>query len=112
MPIEYIQEPIKAIITTRAGPAIGALYTNNTMRPLQVVIVMTHRVTVAGSFLLGQLQINGIGRAWGGWFNTPAVGIELYSTLVGMVPPAGTMQLLENAAGGVNTIILWSEVEM
>jgi hypothetical protein len=111
VPVEYIPEPIKADITTPAGRAIGGgPYTNNRNRPIQVIIACTHQVNIAGSFCLVQLQVNATGTAWGGWFNTPAIGIIKYSMVVGMVPPNGTFQLLENAAGGVNTVIQWTEV--
>lgn len=110
MPIQYIPHPISADKTdVTASRAIGGVYTNNTLRPRRVQITMTHRVTAAGSFCLVQLNCPGA-MAWGGWFNTPAVGIELYSEITGDVAPGESYQLNQNAAGGVNTILRWWEV--
>ena len=111
MPIEYIAHPIEANINDVTGfRALGVLYTNNTLRPLQVVISTTHQVLVLGVPLLVQLNIDAVGTAWGGWFVTPAIGNTKYSLIVGNIRPGGTYQLNQNAAGGVNTIITWIEV--
>jgi len=112
VPVEYIAHPITANIRNETGArAINVLYTNNTLRPIQVVITMTHRVTVQNSFCLSQLTIGLLATAWGGWYNTPAVGIELYSCITGNIAPGATYRLTQNAAGGVNTILRWIEVD-
>lgn len=113
MPIHYIPKPIHATINNVTGArAFGVLYTNTLPRPIQLIIACTHQVTVAASFCLANLFVNGAGMGWGGWFNTPGVGVILYSTIIGMVPANGTYQLTQNAAGGINTILSWREVEL
>lgn len=114
MPIQYIAHPISANIRDETGARAigGGPYVNARLRPIQVVISMTHQVNLLNSFCLAQLAIGGVGGvSWGGWFNTPAAGSIKYSTLVGNIPPGGTYQLTENALGGVNTILAWIEVD-
>jgi len=72
---------------------------------------MTHRVTIMAQPCLVQLNIDGLGTAWGGWFITPAVGSELYSCIVGNIRPGGNYRVTQNAAGGVNTLLGWMEVD-
>lgn len=112
MPIQYVMPSIRAVKVNETGArAIGPVYTNTTQRPIQLVITMLHTVTVAGSFCLAQLNIGAVGGvAWGGWFNTPGIGIQLYSCLVGNVDPGENYDLVENAAGGTNVILRWFEV--
>jgi len=114
VPIQYIAHPISANIRNETGTRAigGGPYVNTRLRPIQVVVTLIHRVTVQNSFCLCQMTLGGPGgMAWGGWFNTPAVGIEMYSCLVINVPPGENYQLGENNAGGVNTILRWMEID-
>ncbi len=113
MPIEYIAHPIGANVRNEtAARAIGVVYTNNTLRPIQVVLSMIHTVTVMNSFCLAQLNIGGVGGAsWSGWFNTPAVGTIIYGTIVGNIAPGNTYDLVENNLGGTNVILRWMEID-
>lgn len=111
MPIFYYPHAVTADKNNvTASRAMATVYTNNTNRPIQVVITMTHEVTAVNQPLLAQLSIGGLGMAWGGWYNTPAAGPELYSCIVGNVAPGETYELTETATGGNNNILRWIEV--
>ncbi len=111
MPIEYIPHPITAIINDVTGArAFGVFYANNTLRPMQVIISCTHLVNLVNNPLLVQLNVAGVAISLGGYFNTTVLLTELYSMVIGNVPPGGGYQLAQNAAGGINTIIRWIEV--
>lgn len=114
MPFVYTPHPITANIqNVTAARAIGPVYTNTSSRPILALVSFTHRVTILNRFLLTQLSVNpGGGQSWGGWFNTPAAGSELYSTMAAMIPPGATYQVTENATGGVNTLLRWIEVTL
>lgn len=110
--MSYIIHPVKAeAVNVTASRAFVTTYTNNTGRPILVLLCVIHEVTVQNSYLLVQSQDGGAG-SWSGWFNTPAVGIRMYGMLTFMVDAGDTYSVTQNSAGGTNTIIRWTEIEL
>ena len=106
-------EPVKAAVSNvTASRAYATTYTNNKGRPIMVILSLIHDVTAQNSFCLAQGNTGGAGMNWSGWYNTPAVGIRMYGTIVLLVDVGKTYEITQNAAGGINTIIRWLEVEL
>lgn len=111
MPIRYIPHTIRATKTDQTGArAFATNYTNNTLRPIQAVITVRHQVNLLNSQLYVVFSSGGLDSARSGYFNTPAVGVQMDSCLVGNIAPGEVYNLVNVAAGGVNTIVRWIEV--
>lgn len=109
--MSYYPHPVKAQSkNVTAQRAIGTDYVNETGRPIMVLLCVIHTVTVQNSFLL--VQSWGGAGAWSGWYNTPAVGAEMYGMLTFLVPAGETYKVTEATLGGTNDIIRWTEVEL
>ncbi len=105
-------EPVKsAPVDVTPSRAFWTFYQNNTGRPILVAVSTIHTVTVQNAFLHVESTDDGMG-AWGGWYNTPAVGTAMYSLLIFTVKVKGVYKVVENTAGGTNTILLWMETEL
>lgn len=113
MPVEYIPHPIQVNIRNEtAARAYGVVYTNTSNRPIMVIINNLHITTAAAQFCLAQLNINGVGVDWSGWFVSIAAG-QLYGTCIAMVDSGGTYGITTNiTAPAAITLNRWTEIDL
>ena len=105
--------PVQAGIRDEtAARGYGVVYTNDRSRPILIIFSCIHTVTVAASFCLISTFVNGGNTGYSGWFNTPGVGVAMYGTVPFLVPPGGTYEITQNAAGGANVILRWIEYDL
>ncbi len=111
MPIEYRQEPIKATITNPVR-ALDVVYTNNTMRPLMVLVTCWHVVIAPAQSCRVAAFVATNWTCSAGPFVSPG-NQTIHSFMAVMVPPGATYEIQTTDAGGnVSVLNIWTEVEM
>ena len=95
-----------------AARALGVLYTNTSLRPILVVVSLLHTTTAAGQFCLAQLNLEGRGVSWSGWFTSHGAG-EIYGTVETLVAAGGTYDIATNITAPAAIVInKWIEVAL
>ncbi len=111
MPIEYIQEPIKALVTDPAR-ALDVIYTNNTMRPIMCLVTCWHVIANAARVCRVHGHVGGVYMASAGVLVPLGLG-TIHSFMAFMVPPGTTYEVESNdLAPNVSVLNQWIEVEM
>ena len=107
--------PVKAKMNdVTATRAFGTDYTNNTGRPL-LVIVAVSCIRISGAALYAYITgfVNGVNVAWGGLMSQTDNPDSGYDTIVLMVPPGIVYRVNEyEAAGCTVDLARWIEVEL
>lgn len=111
MPIRYIPKPIKATITNPVR-ALDTVYTNNTLRPIMVLVTCWHVVIAPAQACRVNAFVAGGWTSSGGSFVAPGNG-TIHSFMSIMVPAGATYEVRTGDFGGnASQLNRWTEVEM